>query len=241
MKKKRTLKLKYKKILLNVAMINCIILFGLTFFPVGKKIYYERKSNQVQEIILDSVIKIEKTDGFEKKVIDFAKLKALNPDVVGWIEIPNTNIDYAIVKGYDNSYYLNHDTLKKYNIYGSIFMHYQNDPTFQDNNTILFGHNTYKDTLFAELIKIYEGTLGNDIKITIYTETEKIEYQVYASYITKEEDETPLNIHTNYFSKNQSNFQNNSPVSQTLTLSTCYKDDTKRIIVHAKRLNGKET
>lgn len=120
-------------------------------------------------------------------------------------------------------------------------MHYQNNANFKDNNTILFGHNTYKDTLFAELNKIYEGALGSDIKITIYTEQEKIEYQVYASYIAKEDDETPLNIHTNYFSKNQANFQNNPPVSQTLTLSTCYKDDTKRIIVHAKRLNVKET
>lgn len=232
-KMKRKLKVKYKKIILNVLILLLLLICILSSFPVGKKIYYEKKSEEVQEIILDKVIKWEETDEGTTKEIDFEILKSLNPDVVGWIEIPNTNINYAIVKGRDNSYYLNHDTLRKYNIYGSIFMNYQNDKNFQDNNTILFGHNTYKDTLFGELIKVYEGQLGNDVKIIIRTENGIQEYQVYAAYIAEESDEYPLNTKENNFNHNTSNFQKQGMPTKTLTLSTCYSIDTKRIIIHA--------
>lgn len=230
---KRKLKIKYKKLFLNLGILLLIIIFIGSIIPVGEKIYFEKKSTNVQEFILDNVI--QKDTSVDQK-INFAKLKELNPDVVGWIEIPNTNINYAIVKGQNNTFYLNHDILRKYNIYGSIFMNYQNNADFLDNNTILFGHNTYKDTLFGELIKIQEGKLGNEVKIIIYTEKEKIEYQVYAAYIAEEADETPLNKQENYFKKNDSSFQIDNIPQKTLTLSTCHYDETKRVIIHAAKM-----
>lgn len=233
---KRKLKTKYKKLIINGSIFVLVLLFGFSMIPIGQKIYYEKEASKVQEMIINQVIRTDVIEGETKQQIDFSKLKAMNPDVVGWIEIPKTNINYAIVKGQDNSFYLNHDLLRKYNIYGSVFMNYQNSSDFSDNNTILFGHNTYKDTIFGELIKIQEGKLGNDIKIIIHTEASTMEYLVYAAYITDESDETPLDKHQAYFESNHSLFQKRENLKQTLTLSTCYYDETKRVIIHAGKM-----
>lgn len=230
---KRKLKLKYKKLIINIFICIFFIIFGISIYQIGKKKYYEKKSEEVEQIIYNQVIQIDETNGELEEKINFSKLKELNPDIIGWIEIPKTNINYAIVKGINNTFYLNHDVLKNYNIYGSIFMNYQNKSDFTDNNTILFGHNTYKDTIFGELIKLQEGKLGNDIKIIIHTEFEKQEYHVYAAYITEESDENPLNKQEKYFQKNDSPFVMNQIPKKTLTLSTCYYDKTKRVIIHA--------
>ncbi len=170
--------------------------------------------------------------------IDIKKLKEINSDVVGWIRIPKTHINYAIVKGKDNSYYLNHDIYKNYNINGSIFMNSSNQSDFHDFNTILFGHYTYRSDMFSDLLKIYQ----NKIKLTkkdtiyIYTETKKYEYVPYSIYVTDPYDSKPLNRNKRFFNKTERDFNidlSKQNITNTLTLSTCYNNDSKRIIFHS--------
>ena len=73
--------------------------------------------------------------------IDFDALRAVNPDVVGWIYCEDTVINYPVLHGSDNDQYLFHDYTHAYNIDGSIFVDADNKRDFADPNTIIYGHN----------------------------------------------------------------------------------------------------
>ena len=83
--------------------------------------------------------------------VDFEALLEENPDVVGWILIENTNINYPIVQGTDNEYYVDHLVSGQKNAAGSIFMDFRNEPDFTDKNTVIYGHNMKNKSMFAHI------------------------------------------------------------------------------------------
>ena len=76
----------------------------------------------------------EGTDGSDGKqtVVDFKALKKINPDIVAWIRIPDTSIDYPVVQGNDDSYYLTHTFKKTEHVAGAIFLDSDNNADFSD-------------------------------------------------------------------------------------------------------------
>lgn len=68
--------------------------------------------------------------------VDFAILREINPDIVAWIYIEGTKINYPIVQGEDNSYYLKHLFSGEWNGSGCIFLDFQNDASFADRHSI---------------------------------------------------------------------------------------------------------
>ncbi|MCL2854111.1 MAG: class B sortase [Defluviitaleaceae bacterium] len=83
--------------------------------------------------------------------IDFEQLSTAIPNLVGWIQSYGTNINYPIVQGWDNDFYLHHLPNGTRNPMGSIFMDYRNDPNFLDANTIIYGHDMPRDNKFGSL------------------------------------------------------------------------------------------
>lgn len=94
----------------------------------------------------------------EKKVvvqseIDFETLWKTCPDVVGWIRCEGTVIDYPIVQGTDNDFYLDHLPDGTANRAGSIMMDVSCDPAFTNDVTILHGHNMKSGKMFGDLFR----------------------------------------------------------------------------------------
>ena len=87
----------------------------------------------------------------EMAQINISALQEKNEDVVGWIRIPDTRIDYPLMQGEDNDFYLNHTWEKQPNSVGSIFLEYLNSPELTDYNTIVYGHNMNNKSMFGEL------------------------------------------------------------------------------------------
>ena len=83
--------------------------------------------------------------------VDFDGLHQTNADVIGWIYIEDTNINYPIVQGTDNKYYVDHMVDGTKNGAGSIFMDYRNALDFSDPNTVIYGHNMKNKTMFAHI------------------------------------------------------------------------------------------
>lgn len=86
----------------------------------------------------------------ETVTVDFAALQAINPDIVAWLRIPGV-LEYPVVRGEDNSYYLNHTVQKTYNIAGSIFLDYRNERDFSDRKNNIYGHNMKDGSMFHVL------------------------------------------------------------------------------------------
>lgn len=84
--------------------------------------------------------------------VDFDALWQVNPDVVGWIYIEGTKINYPILQGDSNDTYLYHMIDGKYNRSGSIFMDYRNNADYSDKNTVLYGHHMHDDSMFAQIV-----------------------------------------------------------------------------------------
>lgn len=83
--------------------------------------------------------------------IDFAELTQINGEVIGWIYQPYTGINYPIVQGQDNEYYLNHLINGEKNKYGSVFADARIDCPLSDPETIIYGHNMKDGTMFGSL------------------------------------------------------------------------------------------
>ena len=80
-----------------------------------------------------------------------AELRAVNPDVVAWLQVDDTQINYPVVQGEDNNRYVNTDAAGDYSLSGSIFLDYRNKADFSSRNSILYGHHMAKGTMFGQL------------------------------------------------------------------------------------------
>ena len=87
----------------------------------------------------------------ERLRIDWEGLRAVNPDVVGWIYCEGTEINYPVLHGESNDQYLRHDYTREYNLNGSIFVDAVNRDDFVDANTIIYGHHMNYGAMFANL------------------------------------------------------------------------------------------
>lgn len=123
--------------------------------------------------------------------MDFAALREVNSDVLGWILIPNTAISYPLVKTDDNSYYLNHDYKKSYSAVGAIFMEQACSPDFSDFNTIIYGHRMNNGSMFAGL-KYYKSGTYRESHPYVYVTTDSgcSKYEIFAAYEISTEGDT---------------------------------------------------
>ena len=170
-----------------------------------------------------------------------------NIDYRGWIKIDNTNINYPILQGQDNEEYLYKDINNEYIVSGSIFMNYLNNG-FDDQNTVLFGHNMKNGTMFANLKKYKEEDFfynNNYIEIEL-SNGQYLKYKVFSVYITDINDnytKTSFEDKDEYKEfleriKNKSIYKSDISVNENdkiITLSTCsYEFDDARLVVTGK-------
>lgn len=83
--------------------------------------------------------------------IDLAALREVNPDVLGWITIPDTQLQYPLMKGLDNQFYLGHTWDKKPNAAGSVFLEQTSSEDLSDMHTVIYGHRMRNGSMFGSL------------------------------------------------------------------------------------------
>lgn len=190
-----------------------------------------------------------KYGSFKSSNINISKLKEINSDTVGWIVVDGTNINYPIVLGNDNDYYLSHDFNKDYSIGGWIFMDYRNSSYMEDKNTIIYGHNLFNKTAFGSLSNLFTDKWFNSSnhRINIYTENGVYKYSIFSVYsIDPETYYLNILFNDNQFDefvntlKSRSNYDFGEDLSsddKIITLSTCTDDNNGRKVIHAKKIN----
>lgn len=81
----------------------------------------------------------------------FDELTKINSDVIGWLNIYGTNIDYPIVQGEDDWKYINTNAKGEYALTGSLFLSSRNNRNFSDFNNIIYGHNMTPKVMFGNI------------------------------------------------------------------------------------------
>lgn len=132
------------------------------------------------------------------RTVDFEKLKAKNPDVRGWIWLPGTNIDYPIVQGKDNDYYLHRDLEGNYLYDGCIFIDASvEEPFSADENTVIYGHHMKSGAMFHDLSRYAREDDYMSEHDTIIIETEDGSYDMKVVAYCNEDADSEL--YTTYF------------------------------------------
>lgn len=214
-----------KKIIIIIFIIICIIVLSIIGYLLLKDYLEYDSNNKDIEDLIDEVFIDNSTE--EKSKIDWEYLKSINEDIIAWIEIEGTQINYPILKDNGNLYYLKHNYLKKYNSNGSIFT--LDKQPFEDYETLLYGHNMRNDTMFSLLGNYLDKDfLFAHQKINIYTPTCDYEGIIFSAYSIGIEKEKSNISNLNYeerieYYKNLSKIQTNNVdiTDKIIKLSTC--------------------
>lgn len=220
-----------------------ILLCALLGYLVSKQIAVRTLTNEGFEIVEDS----------SYPLLDWDYWQAVNPDVVGWITIPGSNVDYPIVQApaSEPQYYLTHDVYGSWSYYGCPYLDVScSEQGFDSPNAVIYGHNIgYDDKLmFADVAKYSDKDWATDHDaILIQTPSRKYQLLVKcAEVVPGEEDSqqtdfTDPSHYQNWFAARFSNC-NIQLVDQiditatTVTLVTCsyttYPDE--RTLVYAQ-------
>lgn len=121
------------------------------------------------------------SEGEEKVVrnIDFKGLRAINEDIVAWIQIPGIGVDYPVVQGKDNEHYLHYTFDRKENIAGSIFLDSRNKADFTDSKVILYGHNMKDGSMFSHLEKYQDKDFREEQgRVILYLPDKTLECEI---------------------------------------------------------------
>lgn len=183
----------------------------------------------------------------EIKNTDIATLTSINPETVAWIKVNNTKIDYPIVQGSNNEFYLKHNFYLESDNNGWVFMDYRNNPKELNDNTIIYAHNRYYSGVMF-------GTLQNTLRSSWYTKEENHNisfrtlyktynfkvFSVYKIYKTTDYMSTTFTDNTikqEFFQmlKDRSIYDfgiTPNGEDKIITLSTCVNGDY-RIVLHA--------
>lgn len=85
----------------------------------------------------------------QEDTLSFEQLQADNPEVIAWLTLDGTNIDYPVVQSKDNEKYVNTSVFGEFSLTGAIFLDYRNAPDFSDTVSILYGHNMVGEAMFG--------------------------------------------------------------------------------------------
>ena len=172
--------MKNKKNLLKIiiSIFSVISLISIYFILKNACEFYE----------VNQSINALKKDVINKK-IDWEKLISINKDIIGWIEIEGTNINYPILQDSNNFYYLKHTFRNQLNSNGSIFT--ANKNPFQEKETVIYGHNMRNIMMFSELINYLEENFFNTHKyLKFYTPKRNYMSTVISCYTKSETQES---------------------------------------------------
>lgn len=178
-------------------------------------------------------------------VVDFTALAEINPDIVAWIYIEDTEINYPVVQGLDNQYYLKHLFSGEWNSLGCIFLDSRNSPDFSDRHSIVYGHHMKNGTMFSGLTE-YKKQEFYDTHPTILILTPEQNYriEIFAGYVANVKDnawKVDFGTDTVFEDwqksvKERSCFDSDITSAVTdriVTLSTCsYEFDNARFVLH---------
>lgn len=232
------------EIVKDIVIYGIIILtigIGIFLFTSHVKNYYlaKRSYDELQE---EYIKEPEKEEENAEREIDLNALKEINAEIVGWMNIEGTRVDYPVVKTNDNETYLTKNFQKEDSISGCLFMDCRNDGRWTSLVTIVYGHNMKDGSMFGSLKKYtsYDYYKAHPV-IKLYTFYGIKEYAIISAFITDKNDPvyqfeiTGTKEYDTYLKDIKSKVHYDTPDydinKRTLILSTCHGKENRFILV----------
>lgn len=231
----------------KIILIICVCVFGYSAYQLGTILYNYYQIDKETTELVETYTQEDKQDNDPlHRSIDFVELLKLNEDVVGWIYVPGTTIDEAVLKGENNDTYLRTDIFRKHNTAGAIFIDEINHGDFLDQNTIIYGHNMFNDTRFTQVKNFMNKDFFDENQyVYLYLPDGSINvYHIYAATIIDAYSDLYYRD-IDYGQYTQAMMQDakqtrevNEEEAPLIMLSTCVKvNDDNRYVVSARLEN----
>lgn len=228
-----------------------LIRIGLNY-KKGTDTYQELEATVMTEVAPDGTG--EQPDNADTRAVaytppyvNFDGLLQINPETEAWILLPDTKINYPIVKHKDNAYYLNHMIDGTANSAGTLFIDTNNSSNFADQNTIIYGHNMKNGSMFGQLKKYGKADFYKEHPcFYLYTQDAVWQYDIFSVRVVDELSDSytmtfaSTDAYRSYLDQavRKSMYDTAATADVTdsiITLSTCTSKDTDRLIVQAVR------
>ena len=249
----------YFRLIVILICIGIIIYESIGLYNENKE--YNIAGTEYEELVDSSVSVADKKEMPEGATypplqIDYAQLKSINSDFVGWLYMPCFDISYPVVHEKEIDEYIKKTFEGKSNSSGCLFTDVLSTTDFTGMHDIIFGHNMRNGAMFGKFKQlIQEG--GRDIidsnpYVYVYTEKAVYKYRVFAYYVTtvgsdsysvvtseQEYDDFIKYISSNNLYEKPSDLDLGEHPS-ILTLSTCSgrSGSGKRLVIHAAKVEG---
>lgn len=232
----------------TVWLLIVIVLVMLFFYEY---IFFSGKISFIDKVASNILV-----DGDNEEIKKVKYLKEKNEEVVGWLKIPNTKIDYPILQTKGNEYYLTHNYKREKAKHGSIFLNYKSVLSDNDSNLIIYGHNMGDGQMFNTLLEYENQNYYNEHKtINLFTENQEHIYtivSVFKSRIFYQDEENVFRYYNYTYFDNKEIYEefienckeiqlyetNIQPKygEQLITLITCeYSQENGRMVIIAKK------
>ena len=238
-----------------------ILIIAILFIYVFYDNYNSMKNDENTKTSIKEIINLDNTETIinemnkdlkdnDKKVTnkDVASVfKNINPETVGWLKVPNTNIDYPVVQTTNNSYYLNHDIFFNDNKNGWVFMDYRSDVINLSDNLVIYAHNRYYNGIMfgniQNMMRYNWYSNPENRTITFKTLYETLEYEIFSLYkietttdylkVIFPDNKSKMDMFNLIKSRSIYNFKVDlNENDKIITLSTC-ADENNKYVVHA--------
>ena len=227
-----------------------LIKIGLAYKKAGDIYAESRTEYRTQESAAPS----SETDGWPAISVDLAALQKTNPDVIGWVYIPGTDVGYPLLRGADNEQYLHQSYDLQKTASGSIFMVYRCAADFTDDNTVVYAHNMKNGSMFGGLKKYADADyLKEHADVYVFLRGRVLRYHAFAGYKTGDTSQSYTCAFTDgldfsgflrYIAQSAGENIVDAPTEKVplLTLSTCTSATaTGRFVVHTALAGEKKS
>lgn len=239
------------KILFAVILIIALVLIGIEIY---------RRTKKDNNILIQNIANDNSKAGENIKTERMSKLEELqkeNSDIVAWIEIEGTNINYPVLQTTDNSYYMTHTYNREKSKDGSLFLDKDYNWELPSTNLLIYGHNNKgSKEMFASLLNYEDEKFYKEHPIIrLTTNKEDVEYEIIAVFRSRVYYKSEKNVFRYYYfinAENEKEFNEYIEESkksslydieataeygdQLLTLSTCaYHTEDRKICSSSKK------
>ncbi len=260
-KKEKPKRTVFQRIVMAVFFLGALVCLGLAAYHEYPYVASQVRHDQLLEDVTgekdDLQDKLNKLMGKKKKKgknphkkLDWKKLKKINPDIIAWIYVPGTHVDYPVLLDNGKNYYLHRNFEKKYNILGSIYVPKGTSKDILDAHNLFYGHNMRSGQMFGDLSNYSSKSFWKKHKYVYlyFPGKEEQKWEIYSAHKTTTAHDCykhGYELETQEYEKLLKAIWNDAyyhtgdkvPSSQRiLTLSTCADRGRfiDRFVVHAK-------